>query len=230
MASLTGLTNRFYTPQGEIDQVLANNTSGPSSPAIAHPYNLLYTWTDWTVLRYRGMELMAAFQSNFADTASPMVKWRAELTRLLSNTFTYGYFASSRTGGDYHGGVTGTVPTYVTWLRTGSWSSKSSVDSAIYNGRTVASKMGGLGLSSQAHTRSKSGGTTSRQRFSPTRAHTPEGTPTPRAVTIASRSLAGPTTTTSTSLVPTTSTRAPFSSRTEENDWAVGRSPARPPR
>jgi len=151
VASLTGLTNRFYTPQGEIDQVLANNTSGPSSPAIAHPYNLVYPWTDWTVLRYRGMELMAAFQSNFADTASPMVKWRAELTRLLSNTFTYGYFASSRTGGDYHGGVTGTVPTYVTWLRTGSWSSKSSVDSAIYNGRTVASKMGGLGYMTIAY-------------------------------------------------------------------------------
>jgi hypothetical protein len=105
VASLTGLTNRFYTPQGEIDQVLANNTSGPSSPAIAHPYNLLYPWTDWTVLRYRGMELMADLQTNFSDTASPMVKWRAELTRLLANTFTYGYFASARTGGDFHGSV-----------------------------------------------------------------------------------------------------------------------------
>lgn len=145
VASLTGLTNRLYTPQGEIDQVLNNNTSGPSSPAIAHPYNLVYTWTDWTVLRYRGMELMADLQTNFADTASPMVKWRAELTRLLANTFTYGYFASARTGGDFHGDVADTVPTYVTWLRTGSWSSKSSVDSAIYNGRTVASRMGGLG-------------------------------------------------------------------------------------
>jgi hypothetical protein len=151
VASLTGLTNRLYTPQGEIDNILNNYTSGPSSPAIAHPYNLFYTWTDWTVLRYRGMELMADLQTNFSDTASPMVKWRAELTRLLSNTFTYGYFASARTGGDFHGRVTDTVPTYVTWLRTGSWSSKSSVDSAIYNGQTVASKMGGLGYMTIAY-------------------------------------------------------------------------------
>jgi len=56
VAGLTGLTNKYYSPQGEIDQVLSNNTSGPSSPAIAHPYNLLYPWTDWTVLRYRGMD------------------------------------------------------------------------------------------------------------------------------------------------------------------------------
>jgi len=94
---------------------------------------------------------MAALQTNFADTASPMVKWRAELTRLLANTFTYGYFASARTGGDFHGTATDTIPTYVTWLRTGSWSSKSSVDSAIYNGRTVASKMGGLGYMTIAY-------------------------------------------------------------------------------
>ncbi len=145
VASLTGLTNKYYTPQGEIDQVLANNPSGPSSPAIAHPYNFFYPWTDWTVVRYRGMELMASGQTNFADTASPMVKWRAELTRLLTNTFTYGYFASARTGGDFHGTATDTIPTYVTWLRTSSWSTQSSVDSAIYNGRTVASRYGGLG-------------------------------------------------------------------------------------
>lgn len=63
----------------------------------------------------------------------------------LSSTFSYGYFASARTGSDWHAKVGDpNHPGYVTWLRTSNWSTKSSVDSALYAGATVASRKGGL--------------------------------------------------------------------------------------
>jgi hypothetical protein len=141
--SLTGLENQTHPPQTEIDNILSNYPTGPSSPSIAHPTGNP-SWSDWTVLRYRGLELMTGVQTAFADTASPMVRWRSELTRLLTNTFTYGYFASARTGSDYHGHLVEPYPGYVTWVRTASWSVKGSVDSAISAGQTVASRKGGL--------------------------------------------------------------------------------------
>jgi hypothetical protein len=143
--SLTGLDNGVYAPQVGVDNVLSNNTSGPSSPAIAHPCGLI-DWPEspdnwWDVEGYRGWELMSGTQASFSDTASPMVRWRGELDRLLSDTFAYGYFASVRTGSDLHAG---THRGYVTYIRTSNWTSKSSVDSTLYNGRTVASRKGGL--------------------------------------------------------------------------------------
>ncbi len=143
VSSLTGLENQIHTPQTEIDNVLSNNPSGPSSPGIAHPTGSP-SWGDWTVLRYRGFELMSGIQTSFADTASPMVRWRSELTRLLANTFAYGYFASARTGSDYHALPLESYPGYVTWIRTANWSTKGSVDSALSVGQTVASRKGGL--------------------------------------------------------------------------------------
>jgi len=155
--SLTGLTNKLYSPQTGIDNVLNNYPSGPSSPAIAHPTGNP-SWTDWTVVRYRGLELMSGtLQTQFSDTASPMVRWRSELSRLLSNTFTYGYFASARTGSDWHQLPLESHAGYVTWLRTSSWSTKSSVDSRLSAGQTVASRRGGLAYMSIVY------GTTTKQ-------------------------------------------------------------------
>jgi len=138
------LDNKTYDHQTGIDNILSNNP-GMSSPSIAHPYSVFVPWTDWSVKRYRGMELMAALQTNFYDSASPMMRWCHELDRLLDDTFSYGYFASARAGGDFHGSPGESPPDYVTYLCTPFWDYKSSVDSAIYNGRTVASRYGGLG-------------------------------------------------------------------------------------
>jgi hypothetical protein len=145
VSSLTGLDNKLYLPQVGIDNILNSNPSGPSSPAIAHPSGVPAwpepTYYRWDVAKYRGWELMSGTQVSFSDSASPMVRWRNELTRLLSDTFTYGYFASARTGSDIHGT---SHPGYVTYIRTSSWTSKSSVDTTLYNGKTVASRKGGL--------------------------------------------------------------------------------------
>ena len=81
-----------------------------------------------------------------------MIKWRSELTRLLSDTFKHGYFASARTAGDYYARGE-TVKDYVTYLGTKSWSAKSSVDLSLYNGKTIASRYGGLGYFELIHGR-----------------------------------------------------------------------------
>ena len=145
VSSLTGLENKQYFPQDGVDNVLDNNPSGPSSSAIAHPCGLpgwpLSPDAYWDVEGYRGWELMAGTQTSFSASAQPMVWWRDELTRLLSDTFANGYFASARTGSDLHGS---SHPGYVTYIRTSNWTSKSSVDSTLYNGKTVASRKGGL--------------------------------------------------------------------------------------
>lgn len=145
--SLTGLTNKVYYAQTGINNVLSNNPSGPSSPSIAHPYGSP-SWQDWTVTRYRGLELMSGLQTNFSDTADPMTRWKSELSRLLNSTFSdpEHYFASARAGSDWHASVLDPAhPGYVAWVRTGGqWSSKSAVDSALYSGYTIASRKGGL--------------------------------------------------------------------------------------
>jgi hypothetical protein len=143
--SLVGLDNKTHRPQTGIDNVIGNNPAGPSSAAIAHPYSAFVPWRDWSVLRYRGLELMAAGQGNFGDTTNPMTKWREELSRLLPNTFAAGYFASARTGSDWHAEpVDKTHPGYVTWVGTSNWRGKSSVDNALHAGKTIASQKGGL--------------------------------------------------------------------------------------
>lgn len=83
---LTGLENKVHTPQAGINNILANNP-GVASPAIAHPYNIKISWQDWLVSEYRGFEVISGVQVNFSDSASSVIKWRSELTRLLSDTF-----------------------------------------------------------------------------------------------------------------------------------------------
>lgn len=87
---------------------------------------------------------MAAGQTIFSVTAQPMDRWRRELTAKLDSTFNdpEHYFASARTGSDWHSGL---YPGYVTWIRSqGSWNLQVTVDQALYNGFTVAAKAGGL--------------------------------------------------------------------------------------
>ncbi|HHV19153.1 MAG TPA: PHP domain-containing protein [Thermoanaerobacterales bacterium] len=148
---LKGLENRVHSPQVGINNILANNPD-ISSPAIAHPYRITFSRLDWLVYKYRGFEVISGIQMNFSDSASPMIKWRSELTRLLSDTFKHGYFASARTAGDYHARGE-TVKDYVTYLGTKSWSAKSSVDLSLYNGKTIASRYGGLGYFELIHGR-----------------------------------------------------------------------------
>jgi hypothetical protein len=88
--------------------------------------------------------MSGALQASFADTAAPMVRWRSELTRLLANIFTYGYFASARTGSDYHAEPLEPHRGYVTWIRTANWGIKGSVGFALSDGQTVASQKGSL--------------------------------------------------------------------------------------
>ncbi|HHY96266.1 MAG TPA: phosphoesterase [Firmicutes bacterium] len=144
IGSLTGLENKTYPPQGGIDRVLANYPPGPSSPALAHPCGNP-SWDDWSVSRYRGMELMSRFQTEFGEGAAPMVRWRSELTRLLASTFAHGFFASVRSGSDWHASPLDVGHRqYVTWIRTARWDSQGEVDKALYQGRTVVSEKGGL--------------------------------------------------------------------------------------
>lgn len=140
-SSLQGLDNRKHPAQTAIDNVLGNNPGGPSSPGVAHPTRYPQ-WTCREAVGFRGWEIMSGIQANFSDTAFPMVRWRSELSRLLGVTFTDGQFPGVRTGSDWHGSTA--FSAFVTWIRTGDWGSKSAVDGALYHGRTVASRRGGL--------------------------------------------------------------------------------------
>lgn len=144
IVSLTGLENRTYGPQEGIDNIWYN--SSLSSATIAHPTGEP-DWLDWSVVRYSGFELMSGLQLNFADGASPMVRWRSELTRLLPDAFNYIYRPSAHAADDWHSGqwYDPNPQGYVTFLNTSGSTSKSAVDSALLRGKTVASRDGGLG-------------------------------------------------------------------------------------
>ncbi|MCR4432232.1 MAG: hypothetical protein NUV45_14605 [Tepidanaerobacteraceae bacterium] len=149
-----GLKNRVYDTQKGIDNILANNP-GISSPAIAHPFYFITPWEDWNSKRYRGFEIMSGFQCSFSDEANPMVRWRKELSRLLDETFASGCFASARAGGDYHGFPLRMAIDFVTYIGTSKWNNKYSVDDALYKGRTVASRYGGLAYFTLTHGKTK---------------------------------------------------------------------------
>lgn len=144
--NLNGIVNYGYALQQQIGYVNSNN-SRVSSSSIAHPYGLT-AWLSENIYPYdySGFELMGALQVSYGDTASPMVRWRSELLRLKLNTFDSGtYMASARAGGDWHAKFyEPSPPDYVTFVRTPYWYDKPSVDSALRNGRTVASAFGGL--------------------------------------------------------------------------------------
>ncbi|ABY93642.1 PHP domain-containing protein [Thermoanaerobacter sp. CM-CNRG TB177] len=144
IVSLNGLENKTYSPQRGIDNIWGN--SSLSSAAIAHPTGNP-PWTDWSVVRYSGIELMSGYlQLKFDDGASPMVRWRSELTRLLPDAFNYIYRPSARTGDDWHAEFYEPNPEgYVTFINTSGSTSKFAVDSALLRGKTVASRDGGLG-------------------------------------------------------------------------------------
>lgn len=138
IADLNGLENKVYDPQTGIYNIL-NNNYYQSSAAIAHPCGA-YPWIDWSVHYYSGFELMSGYQTNFSDSATPMVRWRSELTRLLSDALNTQYRPSARTGDDFHSSESD----YVTYLYTQGFTSQIPVDLALLKGKTVASRKGGL--------------------------------------------------------------------------------------
>lgn len=143
IVDLNGLENRTYDPQTGINNILNNNWY-QSSAAIAHPYGS-FSWVDWTVHYYSGFELMSGLQYNFSDSANPMVRWRSELTRLLSYALNTPYRPSARAGDDWHAKPLDPNPKgYITYLNTLGFISQTMVDSALFNGKTVASRKGGL--------------------------------------------------------------------------------------
>ncbi|MCL6450416.1 MAG: hypothetical protein K6T75_03880 [Acetobacteraceae bacterium] len=152
VANTSGLGQGVYSGQQAIDNANSNNPSQPSSACIAHPTNLLYSWGDWTVRRYRGIEIMAAYQLSFGPDASPMARWRSETQRLLQDTFRYGYMPSVRTGSDWHNWLVSSIAfgtyTYVPsdWLSKAWADKKKDVDAALHAGRTVASNWGSCAL------------------------------------------------------------------------------------
>lgn len=147
IAGYCGLENRRHSPQEAIDDVLANNPSGPSSPTIPHPFGAP-AWADWDVARYRGYEVMGGCdRAVYSDCGPAPDRWRAELLKQTETA----WFASARAGGDWHQSILDPDhPGYVTWINTGRWFSKPDVDAALYGGRTVASRKGSLAYMSMA--------------------------------------------------------------------------------
>jgi hypothetical protein len=133
---------------------LVNARPSGSNLAIAHPASHTTFWLDWgwPIRHYRGVELMAPCTSN-------ELHWwrnRAFTTEALNDALNKGIVASARTGSDYHHGHTFTQTfyqafTYVhlpvsfdTW-RFESWAvRRSRVNTALTQGRTVASRRGGF--------------------------------------------------------------------------------------
>lgn len=146
-----GLENDTFSPQEGIDNINLN-LPGVSSAAIAHPYGDP-AWKDWKVVGYRGVEIMSGvLQRDFGLNSRPVRRWRLEISRQLKDSIGQGYIPSPRAGSDYHGrwfdpGHAG----YVTYIYLGPeweglpyWRRKASVDSALRQGKTVASYKGSL--------------------------------------------------------------------------------------
>jgi hypothetical protein len=142
IGNLGDLYDGAYYPQVVINKI--NSVCGGTYPmaAIAHPYNTFVPWTDWTVTNYHGYEIMSGYQSNSSNTSSEASTWRTELYRNINQTIAgSGRFPAALASTDYH---RLSHPGQVTWLMTNGLRSKAAVDGAIWYGRTVASKKGGL--------------------------------------------------------------------------------------
>jgi hypothetical protein len=153
VANTSGIPESTYSGQQLIDNVNANNPSQPSSASIAHPNAMFMSWSEWSVLRQRGMEIMSGIQWYFDPNCGPMTRWRSECQRLAPYTFRYGYMPSPRTGSDWHNWLVSSIE-FVTYAYVPSeWTStmtydqkKAAADSALYNGRVVASNWGSAAL------------------------------------------------------------------------------------
>lgn len=146
-----GLDNNTFSPQQGIDHV-NSNCPGLSSAAIAHPYGDP-AWKDWNAVGYRGIEIMSGvLQRDFGLEARPVRRWRLEVTRQLKDSIWRGGIPSPRAGSDYHGRWFDPWHAgYVTYLYLGpEWEGlpylrrQAAVNSALYQGRTVASRHGSL--------------------------------------------------------------------------------------
>ncbi|MBS4032305.1 MAG: hypothetical protein KGZ63_12935 [Clostridiales bacterium] len=150
----TGLRYRWFLPGDLINNI--NNNRSVAHSSIAHPTHTVYPWNVWGSslgsTRYHGFELMSGVQTNFGTGASPMVRWRSELTHKLPGVFSGLAFPSARTGSDYCGNWYSPDIAYYTFIGLDSpppWSdlktlSQSAVDTPLRKGRTVASRHGGM--------------------------------------------------------------------------------------
>jgi hypothetical protein len=103
ITSVSNLPNQILSTQTVIDRINAQATA--ASAAVAHPSGLVASDdpNKWPVTNHRGIELMSGLLSTFTDNyASPMVKWRQDIARLLNTTMSQQYFPSARTGTDIH--------------------------------------------------------------------------------------------------------------------------------
>lgn len=150
----TGLRYRWHLPTALLTNI-NNNQSGAHS-SIAHPTHAIYPWNVWGSalgsVRYHGMELMGGIQTSFDPNASPMIKWRSELTHHLSGVFSGLAFPSARTGSDYCGNWYSPGLNFYTFIGLDSpppWAdlrslTQTEVDTPLRKGRTVASRLGGM--------------------------------------------------------------------------------------
>ncbi len=148
ISSYAGLYDDYWGPQAGLDQINGNN-SPLSSAGIAHPNHFWYSWDDWTVLRYYGIELMSGWQLYFDVGCGPMTRWRSECARLASYGYSGSFRPSVRSGSDYHSSwypyVTQIkLPSDEVWYN-GTWEDRwSAVSMALKNGRTTISRKGSL--------------------------------------------------------------------------------------
>lgn len=139
---LGDLYDSLYYPQTVIDKV--NTSCGGTVPmaAVAHPYSSFIPWTAWTVTNYHGYEIISGYQSSLGNTSNEANRWRTELYRLIDQAVAgSGRFPATLASTDYH---RLSHPGQVTWIGTPNYQSKTTVDQAIRDGKTVASKKGGL--------------------------------------------------------------------------------------
>jgi hypothetical protein len=134
--------NMTFSPQGLIDEV--NNHDYPNSFAIlAHPYGSP-KWPDWSVSRFRGMELMSNEHTAKAKTIN---KWFEQLRNGMADTFEGKGFVVGLANTDAHNSMDPGDAGF-TWLHIGNYSNsnRGAVWNAIKKGRASASGMKDLGV------------------------------------------------------------------------------------
>jgi hypothetical protein len=132
---------------------LVNLRPPDASLAIAHPVATA-AWVnwEWPIRHYRGAELMAPCIGN------ELIWWRdrAFTTEALNDAVNFGVVLSVRTGSDYHHGHTATqifyqaftfthIPVAFSQWQHEPWATRRQrVNTALWQGRTVASRHGGF--------------------------------------------------------------------------------------
>ena len=140
------------SPPGNLKQGLINNANNASGfGIIAHPYNSFFSWSDWHDDPYTGFRGIELISNGTVVDATQIADWDSYLRGHLSTTMQdpNHRFCVGLAGSDYHNTwVSDYLGANMNYIYTGSstppGSSRTSVYSALENGRVCASSDGSL--------------------------------------------------------------------------------------